>query len=169
MKSLTFIALSVIASAAMASGPVPSSSSAPEIKITGNSTQSVSLTSAHVTNKSTGSKSEAIQNLASNAGDVTISGNSTQSVNANMGSSISNEASASDAYASQSLSSNLGDVTIGGNSTQTTNMMFSALTNLSSGSGSKAVQNVASNNACVTCAPGATASNSGGGHHGGPR
>ena len=164
MKSLTFIALSVIASAAMASGPVPSSSSAPEIKITGNSTQTVSLTSAFVNNKSTGTNSEAIQNLASNAGDVTISGNSTQSVSANMGTSINNEATGSDAYASQNVSSNVGDVAIGGNSTQTTHLMFANLSNLSSGSNSKAVQNVASNNACFTCAPGATASNSGGGH-----
>lgn len=163
MKSLAFIALGVIASSAMAFGPVPPTSSGPAISITGNSTQTVSLTSAFVSNKSTGSKSEAIQNLASNSGDVTISGNSTQSVNANMGSSISNEATGSDAYASQNVSSNLGDVTIGGNSTQSTTLMFASLSNLSSGSNSKAVQNVASNNACFTCAPGATAHNSGGG------
>ena len=162
MKSLTFIALSVVASAAMATGPAPSSST-PEIKITGNSTQSVSLISASVSNKSTGSKSEAIQNLASNSGDVSISGNSAQSVSG-MNSSVNNEATGSDAYASQNVSSNVGDVAIGGNSTQTTHLMFANLSNLSSGSNSKAVQNVASNNACFTCAPGATASNSGGGH-----
>ena len=70
MKTLAFITLSVIASAAMATGPVPST---PDITITGNSTQSVSLTSVSVNNNSTGSKSEAFQNLASNTGNVTIS------------------------------------------------------------------------------------------------
>lgn len=156
MKSLAFFALSVIASAAMAGGYAP----APEIKITGNSVQAVSLTAAHVSNKSSASNSEALQNLASNAGNVTIGGNSTQTVNAGLGSSVTNESSGIDSMASQNVSSNLGDVTITGNSWQTTSLTLASLTNLSSGANSKAVQNVASNNACVSCAPG--------GHHGGP-
>lgn len=160
MKSLAFIALSVIASAAMAGGPVPTSSN-PEIKITGNSTQTVSMSAAHASNKATGTDSQAIQNLASNAGDVTIGGNSTQSMTANFGSSVTNEASGLDAYASQNVSSNLGDVTITGNSTQTTTLNLATLSNLASAHNSKAVQNVASNNACVSCLP----SNHGGGGH----
>lgn len=149
MKSLAFFALSVIASAAMAAGPAP----APEISITGNSVQSVSLIGANVNNKSTGSKSEAIQNLASNAGNVTIDGDSKQTVNAGMGSSVSNESLGSDTFASQNLSSNLGNVKIDGYSEQHTSLAFSTLSNLASGVNSKAVQNVASNNACVSCAP----------------
>lgn len=156
MKSLAFIALSVIASAAMAAGH----SSAPEIKITGNSVQSVSMTGAHATNKSTGTNSEALQNLASNAGDVTISGNSKQTVSAGLLSSVSNEAKGTETFASQNLSSNLGDVTISGYSEQHTSLIASAVSNLAEGAHSKAVQNIASNNACVSCAPG--------GHHGGP-
>lgn len=158
MKSLAFIALSVIASAVMAAGPAPSSSN-PEIKITGNSTQTVSMSAAHANNKASGTDSQALQNLASNAGDVTIGGNSTQSMTATWGSSVLNESSGTDSYASQNVSSNLGDVAITGNSTQTTTLAYSTLSNLAAGTNSKAVQNVASNNACVSCLP----SNHGGG------
>ena len=53
MKTLAFFALSVIASAAMATGP----SSTPEITISGSSLQSAALTSTSINNNSTGSKS----------------------------------------------------------------------------------------------------------------
>ena len=46
-----------------------------------------------------------------------------------------------------------GEVTIIGNSSQFTSMINSSVNNLSSGSNSKAVQNIASNNACFTCQP----------------
>ena len=134
MKSLTFFALSVIASAAMAADPAP----APQISITGISTQSVLLTSSAVSNESSGSKSEALQNVASNAGNVSISGISLQTVTAR-DSLISNESSGSNTYASQNVSSNFGEVDITRNSIQMTNLMNSALTNLASGSNSKAV------------------------------
>jgi hypothetical protein len=149
MKTLAFIALSVVATAAMATGPVPSS---PEIIITGNSTQMASLTSVAVNNNSTGAKSEAYQNLASNTGNVTIGGTSVQTVTG-FGGNVTNTASGSEAYASQNLSSNVGEVTISGHSTQFTAMMNASVNNLSSGSNSKAVQNIASNNACFTCQP----------------
>ena len=148
MKTLAFSALSLLASAAMATTPV----GYPDISITGNSTQSVSLTSVAASNNSSGSKSEAFQNMATNTGNVTVSGNSTQSVTGT-GGSISNSATGSDAYASQNLSTNLGEVTIGGNSSQYTYLASASVSNLSSGSNSKAVQNVASNNACFICQP----------------
>lgn len=158
MRTLAFIALSTLASAAMATTPVP----APEIVINGTSNQYASLTSMSVNNNSTGSKSEAIQNLASNTGNVTINGTSTQSVSG-LGGNVTNTASGSEAYASQNLSSNVGDVTVNGTSGQYTSMWNASVNNLSSGSNSKAVQNIASNNACFTCLPGATAQHSGGG------
>lgn len=159
MKTLAFIALSALASAAFADvTPTPS----PEILISGNSTQVVSLTSVMVNNNSTGSRSEAFQNLASNTGNVTISGNSTQSVSG-VGGNVTNTASGEEAYASQNLSSNIGNVTISGNSGQYTSMWGASVNNLSSGRNSKAVQNIASNNACFTCLPGKTAQHSGGG------
>lgn len=157
MKALVFAALGAIASTAMAVTPVPSS---PDITITGNSTQTASLTSMSVNNNSTGSKSEAFQNLATNTGNVTVSGSSTQSVTGN-GGNVTNTASGSEAYASQNLSSNVGDVTIGGNSWQSTTMRNASVNNVSSGSNSKAVQNVATNNACFVCQPTRTSHNGG--------
>ena len=152
MKTLSFLALSALASTAMAG--VVTVASTPDITINGTSTQSASLTSMSVNNHSTGSNSEAFQNLASNTGNVTINGggSSTQSVYG-YGGSLTNTASGSQAYASQNLSSNVGDVTINGSSSQYTTMMNSHVANLSSGSNSKAVQNIASNNACFTCQP----------------
>jgi hypothetical protein len=157
MKTLVISALSIFASAAMATGPAPS----PEIMINGTSNQTVSLTSSSVGNTSSGTNSEAIQNLASNAGTVTINGTSNQTVSAS-GSNVTNWANGSDAYASQNISSNLGEVSVN-NQNQTTSLAGSNVANSSTGSHSKAVQNVASNNACFTCLPGSTAQQSGGG------
>lgn len=159
MKTLAFITLSAITSAAMATTPVPPS---PEIVINGTSNQYASFTSMSINNNSTGSKSEAFQNLASNTGNVTINGTSTQSVSG-IGGNVTNTASGAEAYASQNLSSNVGDVTINGNSGQYTTMYNASVNNLSSGSNSKAVQNIASNNACFTCQPSKSAHHSGGG------
>ena len=157
MRTLAFIALSAIASTALATGPVDS----PEIKITGTLLQVASLTSVAVSNNSTGQKSEAFQNLASNTGNVTIGGLSIQAV-VGSGGSVTNTASGSEAYASQNLSSNVGEVTVSGNSLQITHLANSTVTNLSSGSNSKAVQNIASNNACFTCQPSRSSSSGGG-------
>lgn len=157
MKSLAFIALSTLASAVLATTTVEP----PEIVIHGTSTQNATFTSSTVSNTSSGTNSEAIQNLASNAGNVTINGTSNQSVTGT-GSTVTNSASGSDAYASQNLSSNLGDVTLY-NSNQYTTLTNSSVANYSTGTHSKAVQNVASNNACFTCLPGKTAQHSGGG------
>lgn len=157
MKSLVISALSIVATAAMATGPAPS----PEIVINGASNQSVTLTSSTLSNNSTGTNSEAIQNVGSNAGNVTINGTSNQTVTGS-GSTVSNWATGSSAYASQNLSANLGEVRVN-NQNQYTSLSASTVANSSTGSSSKAVQNVASNNACFTCLPGNTAQQSGGG------
>ena len=146
MKTLAFLALSAIASAAMAVTP-----DTPEIVINGESTQLASLSLTAVSNTA-GPDNTALQNLASNAGNVTIrnSGVSVQSVDARLG-FVKNEAKGSDAYANQNLSSNMGDVTIGGTSYQFTTLAGALVSNLADGRDSKAVQNIASNNACVHC------------------
>lgn len=158
MKALAFVALTTVATAAMAVGPTPD----PEIKIYGTSVQTASLVHSVVSNTAT-SHAEAIQNLASNAGDVTINGYSQQSVGA-FGSFVGNLANGYDAYASQNMSSNLGDVTIWGRSFQGTNLINSGVLNTANGSDARAVQNVASNNACVSCQPSKGGNGHGHGH-----
>lgn len=150
MKSLAILALSVVATAAMAG---PHHDDSPQIQITGRSVQAAVLGGSLAANVAT-SDAEAIQNLASNAGNVKIGGTSFQGVAA-FGSFIGNVAWGHDAYASQNVSSNLGDVDVrrGGNSTQLTGLFGSGLLNLALGEDSRAIQNVASNNACVTCQP----------------
>ncbi|WP_096697097.1 hypothetical protein [Polaromonas sp. AER18D-145] len=155
MKKLVLLALSAVATAAMATGPTPAS----EITIRGNSAQIAVLSTTGVVNTANGSDSVAQQNLASNAGDVTISGNSLQIVAAR-GSYVGNTANA-DTMAQQNLSSNVGDVTVSGNSLQATLLHNSYVLNSATGRDASAVQNIASNNACFTCPT------TGGGHGGG--
>jgi hypothetical protein len=146
MKSIAFVALSALATAAMALGPTPD----PEILISGSSVQTVSLTGAMVSNTAN-ANTEARQNLASNAGKVTISGASNQAVNAGALSFITNVAMGDDAYASQNLSSNIGNVTVSGSSTQLTSLAMSSVVNKADGKDSVAVQNLATNNSCYSC------------------
>ena len=143
MKALVLFALSTVAAAAMAAGPVA------EIRISGNSTQAVVMLGSAAGNSAAGRAAIAQQNLASNTGDVSISGNSVQAVGT-LDSVMVNTATAN-SMAQQSLSSNVGNVGIGGNSTQATLLIGSALLNSATGRGATAVQNVASNNACYTC------------------
>lgn len=186
MKSLVFFALSVVASAAMATGPVPSTSA---ITIGGSSTQATTISDSIVKNKADGMDSQALQNIASNAGNITINGTSDQNVLIKKDSSVSNEArknaiaqqnlasnvgavtvtgkstqkvtighstldnfASTNSIAQQSLSTNVGSVTIGsgGSSTQTTSLYHSGVYNSAYGDGSKAVQNISSNNSCST-------------------
>jgi hypothetical protein len=151
MKKLALIAFAAFATSAFAGGEHPSTpTGSPSINVTGNSTQSASLIFSAVRNKAeSGSGATAQQNLASNAGAVLIQGNSTQSVGA-AASDVSNLAKGANAYASQNLASNVGAVTVSGNSNQSVSMLASYVAN-SAASNTKAVQNIASNNACVTC------------------
>jgi hypothetical protein len=144
MKSLAFLALSAVATAAMAGPP-------DEIVINGDSLQAVALSTSFVIN-SASANNMALQNLASNSGNVTVrnSGESNQFV-VGTGSIVYNSASGADAYANQNLSSNMGDVTIGGTSTQLTFLARSGVFNVADGRDSKAIQNIASNNSCFGC------------------
>lgn len=147
MKKLVLLALSVVATAAMATGPTPAS----EITISGNSAQIAVLSTTGVVNTANGEDSLAQQNLASNAGDVTISGNSLQIVGAR-GSYVGNTSNAN-TVAQQNLSSNIGEVTVSGNSLQATMLDASYVVNSATGRDASAVQNIASNNACFACTP----------------
>ena len=147
MKKLVLLALSVVATAAMAAGPAGT-----QIEINGSSTQSADLRSSTVRNTASGTNAQAQQNISSNAGDVFVGsgGNSKQTTNASAGSVITNTANAN-TKAQQNMSSNSGDVTIRGFSTQLTNVVSTTVTNLATGSGAKAVQSIASNSSCSTC------------------
>ena len=146
MKSLILALLGGVTTAAMAVMPVD-----PSIVINGTSSQTAGFTGTSVHNTS-GANNTAQQNVASNSGNVTIraSGTSIQTVYGS-GGTLSNEARGADAYASQNVSSNMGDVTIAGTSTQSTYLTRANVRNLADGRNSKAVQNIASNNACQSC------------------
>jgi hypothetical protein len=145
MKKLALFALSVVATAAMAAGPAPES----EIKISGYSEQAASISNAKVSNDAYGAQAQAQQNLASNAGNVTIKGSSYQSVTVD-GGAVTNKAY-DYTVAQQNLSSNIGEVEITGTSRQTTVARNAYITNEAYGRDAKAVQNIASNNACFVC------------------
>ena len=147
MKTFAFVALSVIASAAMAAGEVGPASS---ITITGSSTQLTSISDALVKNKAEGPNAEALQNLASNAGNVTISGSSNQTAIINSLATVSNEARKS-AIAQQNLASNVGNVTInaGGKSKQMVTVDDAAVGNFA-GADAIAQQSLSSNVGNVT-------------------
>lgn len=156
MKKLATLAFAVLATSAFAAPPGNGNGSGghhggtntPSISISGTSVQSASLIFTAVRNKAENG-GVAVQNIASNAGNVTIGGDSNQSVRGLL-SDVSNSARGQNAYASQNLASNLGDVTIRGSSSQSVGM-FGAYVANSANAASTAVQNVASNNACVSC------------------
>ena len=144
MKKIVLLALSVVASAAMAAGPATT--------IDGTSIQTATLTNTGVSNTAYGINANAQQNLASNAGNVDIAsgGTSTQTVTAT-GAFFSNIANA-DTKAQQNVSSNSGDVTIKGSSTQLTVAAgTTVVANSATGFNAKAVQSIASNTSCATC------------------
>ena len=147
MKKLVLLALSVVASAAMAAGPAGT-----QVIINGTSTQTADLRSSTVRNIAFGVNSQAQQNISSNAGDVFVagSGRSEQTTNASVGSLITNTSNAN-TKAQQNMSSNAGDVTISGVSTQLTTVFNSVVTNAATGFNAKAVQSIASNSSCSTC------------------
>lgn len=147
MKKIVLLALSVVASAAMAAGPA-----GVQTTINGTSTQTASLTSTGVSNTAFGVNANAQQNLASNAGDVEIAGggNSSQTVRST-NATFRNTANAN-TKAQQNVSSNSGDVTIRGRSTQlTTATAGTVVANIATGTNAKAVQSIASNASCSTC------------------
>jgi len=147
MKTLVLFALSFVASAAMAAGPVGSSS----ISISGSSNQLTSISGAIVTNKASGTDAEALQNMASNAGNVSISGRSVQRATVGPLSLVSNEA-AQDAIAQQNLASNVGKVMISGNSEQSATVQLGGILTNVAGVDTVAQQSLSSNVGNVTVA-----------------
>ena len=146
MKKLVLLALSVVATAAMAAGPAGT-----QIEINGTSTQTADLRSSNVRNTAIGTNAQAQQNISSNAGDVLVAAGarSSQTTNANTG-TITNTSNAN-TKAQQNMSSNAGDVTIRGFSTQLTHVVSSTVANVATGFNAKAVQSIASNSSCSTC------------------
>lgn len=160
MKSLAFLALSAIATAAMAAGP----SSVPTLTISGTSTQVASVNGGALKNTAQ-SYAYANQNVASNKGGVDIKGNSEQTATLT-GATVTNEAKSAGDVAVQNLASNAGDVTIDksqwltGKSKQTVTITSSSMTNEANGNsgcyGSNcsdaalAYQNAASNMGDIT-------------------
>lgn len=159
MKKLAIIAFAAFASSAFATG----SGSDPQIDIKGDSVQTVSATFSTFKNYATGagtpasifgpgtSGAYALQNVSSNSGNVEVGmwGDSHQHTMATS-SYVKNFANGTGAYAAQSISSNLGNVNIAGDSTQITKLYGSVVWNQAD-NGTKAIQNLASNNACVAC------------------
>ena len=146
MKSFVLLAMSVVATSAMAAGPAGI-----QTTINGTSQQTAILQTSAVTNTANGTRSNAQQNLASNAGDVAItsSGKSFQIVGA-QNSTFANTSNAN-TKAQQNVSSNSGDVTISGTSTQFTQAVSSFVRNTATGGNARAVQSIASNSSCSTC------------------
>ena len=147
MKKLVLLALSVVATAAMAAGAVGN-----QVEIAGTSTQTADLRNVAVRNTAFGVNAQAQQNISSNAGDVavTASGRSEQTTTASRGSIITNTANAN-TKAQQNMSSNSGDVTISGIQIQRTIVENSTVANIATGFNAKAVQSIASNASCSTC------------------
>lgn len=175
MKSLAFLALSAVATAAMAA----SATDPNQLTISGTSTQTASVSGGFVTNTAN-SYSYANQNIASNKGGVNIDGTSTQASTLT-NSLVTNEAKHEGDVAVQNLASNVGNVTVGsdgnsskmghnpgggngpsvkGVSTQTANVTGSTVMNVANGdSGCRgfncedaalAYQNLASNMGTIT-------------------
>ena len=147
MKKLVLLALSVVATAAMAAGAAGT-----QIVIDGTSTQTADLRNVAVRNTAFGVNAQAQQNISSNAGDVFVtgSGRSEQTTTAFRGSIITNTANAN-TKAQQNMSSNSGDVTISGVQIQRTIVENSTVANIATGFNAKAVQSIASNASCSTC------------------
>lgn len=99
-----------------------------------------------------GTQNTAEQNLASNRGNVTLNSNGSQEVTIR-GASIVNQVEGSQSTAEQGLASNFGDARISGQTTQSVTVTWgSTVFNGASGTSTRAVQNISSNNStCVSC------------------
>ncbi|MDI3511569.1 MAG: hypothetical protein PWQ61_2334 [Betaproteobacteria bacterium] len=159
MKKLAIIALAVAASSSFATeaffwGPPGGGNqngpcdTCPQIDIKGPSVQTVSATFSTFANEGVNG-GNAQQNVSSNSGNVMVAAPSFQTTTT-IGSAVMNKADGKDAYASQNLSSNVGKVNIASASFQATALAGSLVLN-KAGAGSKAVQNLATNNGCTSC------------------
>ncbi len=154
MKKLAILASAILATSAFATSPGGGGGKCfecPEINIDGRSTQTVSATSSLFKNTAEGHDAYAHQNVSSNSGNVDVMrGGVSQQTTRATNSTVSNKADGEDAYASQNVSSNIGDVDIRGTSIQMTSLVNSTVMNVANKK-TKAVQNLASNNGCVSC------------------
>lgn len=157
MKKLAIIAFAALATSAFANGQGnhggDKCTECPEIVIDGKSFQAVAATSSLFMNLAAGEDAYAQQNVSSNSGNVTVKkGGESVQLTAARGSVVANLALGEDAYASQNVSSNIGNVTIAGKSWQITALNRSGVVNVAT-EGTKAIQNIASNNGCSACKP----------------
>ena len=104
MKSIAFFALSLVATAAMATGPV----NVAKINITGTSDQTASVNGGYVKNTAQ-QQSYANQNIASNKGRIDIDGTSKQTATL-ANAHVTNTAQSAGDVAVQNLASNVGNV-----------------------------------------------------------
>ncbi|QIL72970.1 hypothetical protein G7048_23035 [Diaphorobacter sp. HDW4B] len=152
MKAIAFIALTAVASAAFAAGPVRPGS----ITISGVSEQKTYANDSTVKNTS-GTNNKALQNVASNAADVEVFGSGKSYQTADLKETdVRNEAKGDYSVARQNIASNNGEVDIKGTSTQYVNANKAMISNMADGAGAKATQNIASNFGNVTVAANAT-------------
>lgn len=162
MKKIAFVALALIAGTAFANGnqnghsngnghnngAPASAAQGPFIDVNAALMQVTVVSHTGINNKATGGGS-ARQNVSSNMGNVDIN-KATIQVTAAEGSWISNTAKGQGAVSNQSLASNMGNVDVGGRLLQVVAAHDSSIVN-KAGSGSKAVQNVSTNNGCASC------------------
>ena len=158
MKKLAIIALAVAASSSVFATGIGWGNgggnqsgfcdTCPQIDIKGQSVQTVSATFSTFANEGVNG-GNAQQNVSSNSGNVLVVSPSYQTTTA-IGSAVMNKADGNNAYASHNLSSNVGKVNIAAASFQTTALAGSLVLN-KAGAGSKAVQNLATNNGCTAC------------------
>jgi hypothetical protein len=148
MKKLAFFALSLIATAAMAAGPVSPGSIT--IHHGAVSEQTATITGGIVKNTSQGNN-DALQNVASNSGKIDVKGKSYQTATFEK-SDVTNLAKDYGDFANQNISSNAGKVLIdsSGKSTQVTTLKDADVSNKASGGGADALQNLSSNNGKIT-------------------
>ena len=165
MKKLSLLALALVTSSVFATTPTPSgpTTTGSSVSIGSSSRQGVAMIFSAVRNQADGSGAVAQQNVSSNAGSVTIDGGSSDQLTIGALSDISNRALGANSMASQNVSSNVGQVTIKGHSTQVTALLGAYVGNVAYANAT-AVQNLASNNGCVTCGTGITVGGSGGGN-----
>lgn len=128
------------------------SSNRGEVTINASSTQTTNLNASSLVENTANGTSKAIQNLASNNGTINVNGTSVQSVDSNGG--VVRNSSTTGSFALQNLSSNKGEVTINASTQITFLSAGTVTTNSTLGSGSLAVQNIASNNTCVSIGSG---------------
>lgn len=164
---LLFLTAAFVATSAMAQDasfkkdpPAPSPSPTPEacdlcahdIVLKGPTIQVTALKNTASIAWASGADSKAVNNMSSNTSGVLIDqGVESTQITALKNSGVLAYASASDSYANNNLASNVGSVGVGADQLQIVLGKGAFLAAKATGTGSRAVQNFSSNNACLTC------------------